>query len=334
MLSTADVAKYLNDFRHKRVLVVGDLMLDRFIWGNVSRISPEAPVPVVRVDRETCFPGGAANVVRNLVPFADHVSVFGVTGTCAEADQLVSLLGDSGVDTGGIIRDSRHQTIVKTRVVARNQQVVRIDREAPVSNSGEAIEKARAYFARELHKLDAVIIEDYNKGMVTQELVNLIAETNETAGGRAIITVDPNPNNPLNWKSTTAVKPNRHEAFAAAGILDPGLGDTPTEHPALRKVAETLLEKWDTDRLLITLGELGMALFDRSPHAFHIPTKAKEVFDVSGAGDTAIALFTLALASAAPGNHAAEIANHASGIAVGKLGTAMLTPDELVTSFA
>lgn len=312
-------------FPEVSVLVLGDLMLDEFIWGKVSRISPEAPVPVVEVQRTEFYPGGAANVVRNLTEFTKKTAVVGAVGRDAGGAKVKDLLREGGSDISGVIEIGDRPTIHKTRVIARQQQVVRVDREvvAPLSPLDTGI--LSDFLAREIGRHDAVVIEDYGKGLLSQQLVDVaIAEARKKG---KIVTVDLNPKNPLDWKGATAVKPNRGEAFASAGIVDDG---TPA---AVFRAAAVLQERWKTDRLLITLGEEGMLLFEKGKEPHHTPTRAQKVFDVSGAGDTAIALFTLALAVGATGIEAAELSNHASGVVVGKLGTATLTPDELRASF-
>ena len=314
--------------RTRRVLVVGDVMLDRVIRGNVSRISPEAPVPVVHVTREDAYPGGAANVARNLAPFAGKVHVLGVTGTGPLTEQLHGLLAEHGIDTSGLLASGEHETIVKTRVVARGQQVARIDRETIKAPGSALVARALAWLDEKLPEVDAVIIEDYAKGFLTQELVDAITQR-VTARGLPV-TVDPNPGNPLRWHQATTVKPNRKEAFEAAGIPDPGDVPLATLLQQLPALGEKLWEKWDARQLLITLGEHGMALLEKGKPPYHTPTRAREVFDVSGAGDTAIALYTLALAAGCPASQAAEISNLASGVVVAKAGTATLTPEELL----
>ena len=320
-------------FADKRILVIGDLMLDEFIWGKVSRISPEAPVPIVEVHKQEYFPGGAANVARNLREFTDTVAVMGIVGEDSHADVLRSLLAAQHISLEGVLRLPHYQTTVKTRIIARQQHVVRVDREGPppdyLNFHAQALEK----FARMLPDFDAVIVEDYAKGFLTQEFVEGIGALARRTG--KIVTVDPNPRNDLRWTGVTAIKPNRAEAFHAAGFplsdaIAPG-----TQTPfLLSEVGAKLLEKWDTEMLLITLSEHGMALFRPGQPLEEIePCQPREVFDVSGAGDTAIALFTLALAAGAEPRQAAEIANHAGSVVVGKLGTATLNAAELIASF-
>lgn len=319
-------------FADKRILVVGDLMLDEFIWGRVSRISPEAPVPIVEVKTEEYFPGGAANVARNLRGFTDTVAVMGIVGEDPHAEVLSRLLAERHISLEGVLRLPHYRTTVKTRIIARQQHVVRVDREDPPPDYLNFHALALEKFERMLPEFDAVIVEDYAKGFLTQELIAGIGALARRAG--KIVTVDPNPRNDLRWTGVTAIKPNRAEAFHAAGypLSDAIAPGTPT--PFLSEVGAKLLEKWDTEMLLITLSENGMALFQPGrPMEAIEPCQPREVFDVSGAGDTAIALFTLALAAGASPRQAAEIANHAGSVVVGKLGTATLTAAELIASF-
>jgi rfaE bifunctional protein kinase chain/domain len=315
----------------KRILVVGDLMLDEFVWGKVGRISPEAPVPVVEVTGESFFPGGAANVARNLREFVERVSVTGMIGHDRSGEQLRELLAEGKIDILNSGADKTFRTIVKTRIIARHQQVVRVDREQIAGPSREQITKLVAAIEEELPRLDAVIFEDYGKGFLSDDLVAKVVRVARAQG--KIVTADPNARQLLNWRGLTAVKPNRTEAFLAAAIPYRDPPDSPEEDVDLARVGEALLEKWETQNVLITLGEHGMMLFQKGERSHHIPTKARQVFDVSGAGDTAIALFTLALACEATALEAAEIANHGSAVVVGKLGTATVTREELVASF-
>lgn len=321
----------LQSFTDRKILVIGDLMLDRFVWGNVRRISPEAPVPVVEVVRETSYPGGAANVARNLREFSDDVRMMGLAGTCLHAKELRRLLVEKQINLDCVQEDPAYQTIVKTRIIAKHQQVVRVDREKKSGLTPIHADQVIRRFEAMLPELDAIIFEDYGKGLLEQKLVDKIIALANEAG--KIITVDPNPNNSLTWHSITAIKPNRAEAFAAAGKPWSEPVDPVENDAALIDVGRFLLEKWDTQNLVVTLGEQGILLFRHKEPPFHIPTRAREVFDVSGAGDTVIALLTLALSAGATPAEAADIANHASGIVVGKLGTATVTPEELIRSF-
>jgi rfaE bifunctional protein kinase chain/domain len=325
------IASLIRELPAKRILVVGDLMLDEFLWGKVSRISPEAPVPVVEVVKEEWFPGGAANVARNLAEFSKNVRIMGVTGQCTHAEHLKSLLTSEGIDVSAVQSHACYQTIVKTRIIARHQHVVRIDRERKLEVRPEHATAALAQLEAMLPEIDAVIVEDYGKGMLAQPFAEAICALANKAG--KIIAVDPNPNNPLTWRHVTVIKPNRVEAFASAGLPCTDPVDPPTQDQALLQAGSVLSEKWDAENLLITLGEQGVLLFRHDQPPYHAPTRAQKVFDVSGAGDTVIALFTLALSAGATPPEAAEIANHASGVVVGKLGTATVTPTELLASF-
>ncbi len=315
-----------------RILVIGDLMLDEFVWGKVGRISPEAPVPVVEVTRESFCPGGAANVARNLREFVDHVGLIGVAGNDHHGKHLRELLTAEKIDVANLVEDANFQTIVKTRIIARHQQVVRVDREKISPPTPAQIQKVLEAIRKLLPKIDAIIFEDYGKGFLTADLVAHVAAEAKAAG--KIVAADPNPRNPIEWRGMTVVKPNRSEAFSAAGIRDDEPDQPAHQDNDLKRAGATLLEKWDAKQVLITLGEHGMMLFSKGENPFHVPAKARDVFDVSGAGDTAIALFTLSLAAGASPIEAAEIANVGSAVVVGKLGTATVSRDELVASFA
>jgi D-glycero-beta-D-manno-heptose-7-phosphate kinase len=330
-MNPARLAQLLDEFEKKRLLVIGDLILDEFIWGKVSRISPEAPVPVVEVEGQSYYPGGAANVSRNLCEFTRNVQVMGLVGEDSHAEHLQTLLKKYGISLECLQRQSGFQTIVKTRIIAKHQQVVRVDREGHFSLSPQAATNLLEKFERVLPHIDAVIFEDYGKGLLQQQLIDRMIEM--LVRRDVIVTVDPNPRSTLKWHSATAVTPNRSEAFAAAGHVFTDAINPPGKDEALLEIGSALLERWQCQIVLITLGEHGMMLFQRGEEPFYIPTRAREVFDVSGAGDTAIALFTLALSAGATPVEAAEISNHASGVVVGKLGTATVTREELVASF-
>jgi len=315
----------------KRILVIGDLMLDEFVWGKVGRISPEAPVPVVEVTGESFFPGGAANVARNLRELVDRVSVIGLTGKDRSGQQLRELLAERKIDISDSLEDEKFPTIVKTRIIARHQQVVRVDREKVASPSAKQVTKVVAAVGKQLDELDAIIFEDYGKGFLTRELVSQIAR--QARAAKKIVTADPNPHNLIDWSGMTAVKPNRAEAFLAAGIASRDFDVSPKKDVDLVHAGKELLQKWGVQYLLVTLGEHGMMFFEKGKRPHHIPTKARDVFDVSGAGDTAIAMFTLALVCNATPLEAAQIANYASAVVVGKLGTATVTRNELISSF-
>jgi D-beta-D-heptose 7-phosphate kinase/D-beta-D-heptose 1-phosphate adenosyltransferase len=316
----------------RRILVAGEMILDEFIWGKVSRISPEAPVPVVEVTSETYHAGGAANVARNLRELIDHVHLLTLCGEDADAATLRGLLEARGIQLDCAAVDPAYRTIRKTRIIARTQQVVRVDREQRTTFTGAQRDAVLARFAALLPRLDAIILEDYDKGLLDQSLADAIISAARAAG--KIVCVDPKPSNPIQWHDVTCITPNRSEAFRCAGQPHRDPVEPPLADAALLEVGARLLEKWRCQLVLITLSEQGMMLFQRDAAPYHIPTRAVEVFDVSGAGDTAIAAFTAALAGGATPIEAAEIANHASGIVVGKLGTAIVHRDELLASFA
>lgn len=323
----SDVGTLLNRMKKLRLLVVGDVMLDRFIYGAVSRISPEAPVPIVHVQRETAYPGGAANVGRNITDFGSKCEMLGLVGRDSGGHELLSLMKQSGLGVNLVQTIQQFSTIQKTRIIARQQQVVRVDREQPFNWNGRDYDKFAKRLAARIARVDAVIIEDYGKGFITQKLADLIARLCKRY--KKILTVDPNTNNPLHWEGATTVKPNRAEAVSILkGKLHPRQANSLT----VDQIGAALLDLWDVPTVLLTLGEGGMQLFQQGHKSYHTPTKAREVFDVSGAGDTAIAFFTLALAAGAEPATAAEIANHAAGIVVGKLGTATLSFAELKKS--
>jgi rfaE bifunctional protein kinase chain/domain len=324
--------KIIRRFPQQTILVVGDVMLDHFLWGKVSRISPEAPVPVVEVQRESYFPGGAANVARNLRALGGHVTVLGVVGDDHAGEELRDILDQQGVETHGLVTDLNRPTTLKTRIVAHHQQVVRYDRERVEPLAPALQTRLLENFEAQLDQVTAVIFEDYGKGVLTQRLLDVM---NAHAKRRHKITAaDPSARHLLKLTGLTAITPNRAEAFAAAGLINTEpLDDVLRDEPLLR-AGRKLLAKWRPKNLLVTLGEHGMCLFRQGKKPHHIPTVAQEVFDVSGAGDTAIATLVLALAAGANPVEAAEISNHAAGVVVGKIGTATCSPEELRASFA
>ncbi|MBI2094157.1 MAG: D-glycero-beta-D-manno-heptose-7-phosphate kinase [Candidatus Omnitrophica bacterium] len=306
-------------FRRSHVLVVGDLMLDEFIWGRVSRISPEAPVPVVWVKSESMMPGGAANVANNIRSLGGGVSVVGLVGEDRWGSALLADLNSRKIQTEGILRGQR-PTTVKTRVIAHHQQVVRVDREEEKTLSESIIRRLIAAVRSRLKQADAVVIEDYGKGVITRRLLEEIIPLARSM--KKIITVDPKEEHFDLYHGVTALTPNRTEAGNAVGR------ELKTDED-FRKAGEELIERLRCEGLLMTLGEDGMCLFERNGRRTLIPTVAQEVFDVAGAGDTVIATFTLALAGGCPMEDAARLANLAAGIVVGKVGVAVITPEEL-----
>jgi rfaE bifunctional protein kinase chain/domain len=330
-LSPARVKKVLQAATKTRVLVIGDVMLDQFLWGSVARISPEAPVPVVDFQRESFMPGGAANVARNLTALGVTTELFGAVGRDSAADQLRTLLGEQHIGCRGLIASPSRQTSLKTRIVAQTQQVVRIDRETRDGITPPLVERLLAAIRSQIRKTDAVIVGDYGKGVVTQSLLNELKSLCRDHG--VWLSLDPKPVHHLNLAGLSLITPNRKEAFELASLPDETRNANPLADKNLMLVAERLLNELRPAVLLITLGELGMLLCQRNQKPFHIPTIAQEVFDVSGAGDTAIATFTLAIAAGASPIEAAILSNHAAGIVVGKVGTATTSAAELLASF-
>jgi D-beta-D-heptose 7-phosphate kinase/D-beta-D-heptose 1-phosphate adenosyltransferase len=315
-----------------RVTVLGDVMLDQFLWGKVGRISPEAPVPVVEFERESFIPGGAGNVARNLAHLRAATELLGVSGHDAAARRLHQLLTREGVGCSGLLSCSRRATSIKTRIIAHRQQVVRVDRETRGDIDGKTAARLLAALAHSLRHADALILGDYAKGVITQPLLD---ETRRLCRARGVwLSVDPKPSHLLNLSGLSLLTPNRKEAFELAGLPDERQGAEPSRDACLRQVADKLLADLQPALLLITLGEQGLLLCQRGQKPFHVPTAAREVFDVSGAGDTVIASFTLAIVAGASPVEAAFFSNHAAGVVVGKLGTATVTPDELLASFA
>jgi D-beta-D-heptose 7-phosphate kinase/D-beta-D-heptose 1-phosphate adenosyltransferase len=331
-LSVPRVRRLLAAARKARVLVVGDVMLDQFIWGSVARISPEAPVPVVEFGAESFMPGGAANVARNLTALGAQTELFGAVGEDHAGDQLRRILKEHGIACGGVLAHGSRATSVKTRIVAHKQQVVRIDRETRDGLDGRLMKRLLAALKPALARADAIIVGDYGKGVVSQPLLD---EIKRLCRARAVwLSFDPKPVHRLNLCGLSLITPNRKEAFDLANLSDETRDANPQADQNLALASERLLNELRPAVLLITLGELGMMLCQRGQPPFHIPTIAREVFDVSGAGDTVIASFTLAVAAGASPLEAAIISNHAAGIVVGKVGTATATADELTRSFA
>ena len=314
------------------MLVLGDLMLDQFICGRVSRISPEAPVPVVDFERESFMPGGAANVARNLAMLKASVDLLGVIGRDDAGKKLTSLLQEHQVGCDGLLQHFDRATSIKTRVIAHQQQVVRIDRETREELDEMAVGRLLEIIAKKLTSADGVIVGDYGKGVVTQPLLDQIKKLCRLRG--IWLSLDPKPAHGLDLANPSLITPNRKEAFDLAGGIDGATRPAnPLNDAALLRVAEKLLRELQPALLLITLGDQGMLLCQRGRRPFHIPTVAREVFDVSGAGDTVIASFTLAIAAGASPVEAAVFSNHAAGVVVGKVGTATVTPEELLASF-
>ncbi len=308
-------------FRNQRILVIGDVMLDRFVWGSVSRISPEAPVPVVEIKKETTCLGGAANVAANIRALGAIPVPVGVIGDDFEGRRLRHEFRMLGAPVAGLVVDRARATSVKTRIVAHHQQVCRTDREDRTPIPPALHRRIVSRFRTMLRSCAAVVVSDYAKGLISPALLKEILPLARASG--KIVCVDPKLKDLGFYRPATVITPNTLEAERASGM-------TISTRQDLLRAGRKILRSLRVDCLLITRGEEGMALFQEGSRVTHIPTVAREVFDVTGAGDTVISTLTLGLAAGLPILQAAVLANVAAGIVVGKLGTAIVTPDELV----
>jgi len=340
-ISHQHAREILKAFGDQRILVVGDLMLDRYIYGNVSRISPEAPVPVILQEGKATFtPGGAANVAYNLRSLGAKVALVGRIGFDQEGRLLIKELKKRGIATTGVRVDRTVPTAVKTRIIAQHQQVVRVDREKSTElHSGAFNKKIRSLIKRSIGSFDGIIISDYGKGMITSDLVSFICGC--AIEKKKIITVDPKSGHFSYYAGVTAITPNRKELENAVHnikITNRAGRRLAINREQLKTDADidsagvALLKFLKLESLLVTLGEAGMRLFVKGKRPAHIDTRAKEVFDVSGAGDTVIAVFTLSVAVGATKHQAADIANYAAGVVVGKTGAVPVGTKELLSA--
>jgi D-glycero-beta-D-manno-heptose-7-phosphate kinase len=311
----------LSRFSNVKALVVGDFILDEFVWGSVDRISPEAPVPVVNVERESFVPGGALNVANNIRTLGGSVIPCGVLGRDLRGRLVAKLMRAEGIETEGIIYDASRPTTLKTRVIAHSQQMVRFDREVTRELDTSQRNQVLQFIEKTLPSVDIVILEDYGKGMIDPKLLTHLLKLARSEGKTVV--VDPKEKHFSYYKGATVITPNRKEAIGASGLVGEG------QVPKIEDVGKVLVEKLATDAVLITLGEQGMILVERSGAVTKIPTAAKQVYDVSGAGDTVIAIFSMALAAGATKKEAAQLANLGAGIVVGKVGTATVSMAEL-----
>jgi len=311
--------KILNKVSGKKILVIGDLILDEYIWGDATRISPEAPVPVIRVSSRTHSPGGAANVANNLRALGIEVLLCGITGDDGYGRLFSDLLKGSGVNISGIISDSGRPTTLKTRIMAQGYQIARADQESITPINSSLIKKIASFISKHLKVVDAIIISDYGKGVINEEFLDIIRPKLLNSG--KIINIDPKVGNfPLYIKATT-ITPNKKEAEGASGITIKG-------HKSLLDAGDVLMKKLSLSNLLITRGEEGMSLFCQD-RVFHIPTVARAVYDVTGAGDTVISHYTAFLCAGASPIEAAALSNISAGIKVTKLGSATVSIEEL-----
>jgi rfaE bifunctional protein kinase chain/domain len=330
-----NLKRIISRFNKAKILVIGDLILDEYIWGKVERISPEAPVPVVWANRRTYVPGGAANVANNIRSLDAQVCLLGAVGSDANAKTFLSELEKRKIGIQGIFVEPNRHTTVKTRIIAGHQQMVRVDWEHTHALPRQLNSEIIDFLKKNLRHFDAVIIEDYGKGVINDGLLEeVIALAHKN---KKIITVDPKEENFQHYRGVTSITPNRKELENAVRNLK--IKDTTNSFHVhndrlmtdkdIDLAAAQIIKYLNLESLLVTLGENGMRLFEKNGSTTHIPTVAQEVFDVSGAGDTVIATFTLALSCKAKNLEAAHIANFAAGIVVSKLGTAVTSRKEL-----
>lgn len=321
MVTKARFQEIIAEFKNKHIAVIGDMMLDEYIIGKVDRISPEAPVPIVNVESENFVLGGAANVLNNLSALGSKVTAFGIIGKDSNGEKLLIELQNKGVLIDGIVEDSSRPTIVKKRILAQHQQLIRLDWEKRKNISQEIESIIIKKFEEKICDFDGIILSDYDKGLLTEnvakEMIRIANKNNK------IIIVDPKPSNSKNYIGATSMTPNRKEAIECAGVREP---ETDEE---LKAMGTKLKEQLQLQNLLMTRSEKGMSLF-QDGSVTDIPTFAKDVFDVTGAGDTVIAVYTLSAACGASYYEAAKIANTAAGIVVGRVGTATTTKEEII----
>jgi D-beta-D-heptose 7-phosphate kinase/D-beta-D-heptose 1-phosphate adenosyltransferase len=320
-----ELRSLISRFAGRKVVVVGDVMGDHYMWGKVTRISPEAPIPIVHVTEETYRLGGAANVAANLAALGAQVSLVGVIGKDPMGRKVVAMLQEKGIDPSFLVEDASRPTIQKTRVIAHQQQIVRVDREKQAWLDPAVREALLAKALAAAKRADAILFSDYAKGVLTHPVVTGLMQLGRSQ--KSILAVDPKPSNIGLFKGASIITPNQGEAQAASGLI---IG---TE-AQLEAAGEKLLKDLECQAVLITRGEHGMSLFEKDGKRTHIPTRAQEVFDVTGAGDTVIATLTLALAAGASYAEASHLANAAAGVVVGEIGVAAVTPAELAKALA
>jgi D-beta-D-heptose 7-phosphate kinase/D-beta-D-heptose 1-phosphate adenosyltransferase len=324
-MKAAGLQAYIKKFKGGKVLVIGDLILDQYIWGPVSRISPEAPVPIVNVSSETLHLGGAANVSNNVRSLGGRVDLCGVIGADEPGRQFADVLRSHGIGSDGVLIDRDRPTTRKTRIVAHNQQLVRFDVERCHAISGVLEARISQYVAACIRSVAAVVVSDYAKGVIT---ARVMADLTGLADRHKIpVIVDPKVGHIGYYKGVTVLTPNHLEAIQAAGLQG-------EDESALLEAGRQLHQRLGCRAVLITRGERGMSLFEAGGTVTHIPTVARQVYDVTGAGDTVVATLALALAAGAPMRQAAKLANYAAGIVVGMLGTGTVTPAQLQEALA
>ncbi|MCX7919816.1 MAG: D-glycero-beta-D-manno-heptose-7-phosphate kinase [bacterium] len=317
--------RLVHKFNRARILVIGDLMLDEFIWGKVNRISPEAPVPVVRVTAQTYVLGGAGNVANNIKTLNGNVDIAGVIGNDEIGQKLLHEFKTRKINSKLVITDTTRPTTLKTRVIAHNQQIVRVDREATESVADDITTQIIEGTKKIIDDIDAIIIEDYGKGVITARLLKEVLALARKHD--KYVSVDPKVDHFTLYKKVDIITPNHYEAGAF-------IGQEITDEQSLLSVGKQLVEALEGANVLITRGEEGMSLFEPTGDITHIPTVAKEVYDVSGAGDTVIGTLTLALSVGGSFKEAAMLSNFAAGVVVGKVGVATVTPEELISAIS
>lgn len=320
-MNTKKITGIINKFSNANVLVVGDIMLDKYIWGKVSRISREAPVQIAHVNNESYTPGGAANVANNISALGAKVTLIGLVGNDEAKNILINELKKRDINTKGIVTDSNRPTTAKIRIIAQNQQLMRMDYEKSHEPEYEVHERILDFIKSTISLHDIVIISDYSKGVVTKELLNNIKELCKRKEKR--IVVDPKPKNMALYDNVFIITPNHTEASKFTGI------EEGNNNAHINKIGEKIQKSLNTN-VLITRGGKGMTLFEKGKKAVSVPIKAREVYDITGAGDTVVASLALAIASGSDIRTASLISNYAAGVVVGKLGTSTLTKDELI----
>jgi D-beta-D-heptose 7-phosphate kinase/D-beta-D-heptose 1-phosphate adenosyltransferase len=315
--------EHIDRFPKAKVFVIGDIIMDEYIWGKVSRISPEAPVPVVEVHQETKMLGGAANVIHNMATLGAKPILCGVIGEDRMGSQIMSRIHEMGLKAEGMVVEKGRPTSIKTRIVAHNQQVVRFDRESKKDITPESIEKILNYIESHIEMIDALVVSDYGKGVISEPLVKGLRDLVRSASKKSIvIAVDPKTGNFDYYHGVDVITPNHHEAGNYCGFEI-------QDEERLLEAGRRMLDELHCRSVLITQGKDGVTLFERGEEVTHIPTVAKKVFDVTGAGDTVISVFSLGLASGMDPKYAAVLSNIAAGIVVGEVGTSTVGAEEL-----
>lgn len=319
-----ELEQIIKRFKNCHLAVLGDVMLDEFYWGKVERISPEAPVPIVQIKKETWRPGGAANVATNLVDLGAKVDIFGIVGDDGAGRRLTESLEESKIQTDGLIIDSGRRTSVKTRIIGQNQQMIRIDREKTDPIDYKRQKLIMENLLKKSDELDGIIISDYAKGVIVEELLNELIK--KCKKKNKFVAIDPKLKNFGIYKKPTVITPNAKEAESALGRI------FETEEDVMQG-GKDLLKSTGSDSILITRSEHGMTLFEKGKEPISIPTQAIKVFDVTGAGDTVIATFSLALAANCSMKEAAKVANLAAGVVVGIIGTATADGQQILDHY-